>query len=64
MPLPPAVDEILTMDPPPFCNMCRISYFIHSHAPLRLVSIVRSHSSSVSSVMGIPSVAETALFTE
>ena len=43
-----------TMAPPPPClSICWISYFRQSHVPLRLMSMVRSQSSSDCSTMGI-----------
>src|SRR5580704_5535451 len=46
-PTRPVIDAIFTIAPPPPClSICRISYFRQSHTPLRLMSMVRSQSSS------------------
>ncbi len=52
-PIRPVTDDIFTIAPPPPCrSICRISYLRQSHTPLRLMSIVRSQSSSDCRTMG------------
>src|SRR5581483_10760773 len=48
----PAADAVLTIAPPvPCLSIWRISYFMHSHTPLRSTAMTRSKFSSVSSAV-------------
>src|ERR671921_695864 len=53
MPMTPAPDEVLTMEPPPFSSIAGISYFMHKKALRRSMSINRDQSSSVVSMRAV-----------
>src|SRR5262249_55969256 len=46
-PTRPKFEAVLTIAPPPRANMGGISYFIHSHTPVRLMAIMRRQFSSL-----------------
>src|SRR5437763_10559249 len=51
-PLSPAVEDMLTMAPPPLSSMAGISYFMQRKTPRRLTRTARSKSSTATSASG------------
>src|SRR2546422_7391881 len=47
LPTSPAVDEMLTMEPPPACRMAGIAHFVPRKTPLTLTAMMRSQSASL-----------------
>src|SRR5439155_1685050 len=47
LPTSPAVDEMLTMEPPPACRIAGIAAFVPRKTPLALTAMMRSHSDSL-----------------
>src|SRR5215207_9211194 len=52
MPITPAPEEVFTIAPPESC-MSGISCFMHRKTPVRLMSMIRCHSSVVRSAVGV-----------
>ena len=49
----PAPEAVFTIAPPPCFSISGISYFMHRKTPLRLMRIMRSHSSSLISAVAV-----------
>ena len=48
----PAIDEMLTIEPPPARRMAGIAYLVPRKTPLALTAITWSHSATVRSSIG------------